>query len=81
MPNSTWCLVSGARASTIGDRRQADGGRIAVRDMAAFIEQMPKAELHMHIEGVLEPELKFDMAARNGLKPALRLRRGRERVV
>ena len=46
----------------------ADGGRIAVQDMAAFIERMPKAELHMHIEGVLEPELKFAMAARNGIE-------------
>lgn len=36
-------------------------------DMGAFIARMPKAELHMHIEGVLEPELKFEMATRNGL--------------
>lgn len=35
--------------------------------MKAFIAGLPKAELHMHIEGVLEPELKFAMAARNGL--------------
>jgi adenosine deaminase len=28
---------------------------------------MPKAELHMHIEGSLEPELMFEMAARNGV--------------
>ena len=41
---------------------------MAVNDMAAFIEQMPKAELHMHIEGVLEPELKLKMAARNGIE-------------
>lgn len=29
---------------------------------------MPKAELHMHIEGSLEPELMFDMAERNGVR-------------
>jgi adenosine deaminase len=36
-------------------------------DRAAFIDQMPKAELHLHIEGTLEPELKFELAARNGV--------------
>jgi adenosine deaminase len=35
--------------------------------IAAFIEGMPKAELHLHIEGTLEPELKFGLAARNGV--------------
>jgi adenosine deaminase len=29
---------------------------------------MPKAELHMHIEGSLESELMFEMAARNGIR-------------
>jgi adenosine deaminase len=33
----------------------------------AFIQGMPKCELHVHIEGTLEPELKFKLAARNGL--------------
>jgi len=37
-------------------------------DMATFIEGMPKAELHLHIEGTLEPELKFQLAERNGLE-------------
>src|SRR5579863_7201148 len=36
-------------------------------DIEAFIDGMPKAELHLHIEGTLEPELKFDLAARNHL--------------
>lgn len=29
---------------------------------------LPKAELHVHIEGTLEPELMFDLAARNGVE-------------
>jgi adenine deaminase len=36
--------------------------------MRSFIEGMPKAELHLHIEGTLEPELKFELAARKGLE-------------
>jgi adenine deaminase len=36
-------------------------------ELATFIAEMPKAELHVHIEGTLEPELKFELAARNGV--------------
>jgi len=32
-----------------------------------FIERLPKAELHIHIEGSLEPEQMFEFARRNGL--------------
>jgi len=33
----------------------------------AFIAGLPKAELHLHIEGSLEPELMFELAQRNGV--------------
>ena len=37
-------------------------------DLGEFIAGMPKAELHLHLEGTLEPELKFELAARNGVE-------------
>ncbi|SFN35054.1 adenosine deaminase [Formivibrio citricus] len=33
-----------------------------------LIRALPKAELHVHIEGTLEPELMFKLARRNGIK-------------
>jgi adenine deaminase len=35
------------------------------QSMEAFIHGIPKAELHIHIEGSLEPELMFELAAKN----------------
>ena len=36
--------------------------------LQSFIEALPKVELHMHIEGSLEPELMFEIARRNGVR-------------
>jgi adenosine deaminase len=38
-----------------------------VSELNSFIEGMPKCELHVHIEGTLEGELKFQLARRNQL--------------
>lgn len=36
-------------------------------DLMSFIRGLPKAELHLHIEGSLEPELMVSLARRNGV--------------
>lgn len=39
-----------------------------MKDLEAFIQKLPKAELHLHIEGSLEPELMLKLAKRNQIK-------------
>ncbi len=49
--------------TTINDAKPRTGS-----DLAGFIARLPKVELHIHIEGSLEPELMFALAERNGVR-------------
>ncbi len=39
-----------------------------MNEIIEFIKKTPKTELHLHIEGTLEPELMFKLAKRNNIK-------------
>jgi adenosine deaminase len=41
---------------------------VRVLDFAAAIEQLPKVELHCHLEGTMRPQTLVELASRNGLE-------------
>ena len=48
---------------------------------AAFLKSLPKTELHLHLEGTLEPDMAFDLAQKYHMLPLMfqRLLVGRRR--
>src|SRR3954464_10615799 len=46
----------------------SSGGEICMDNIETFIRGLPKTDLHMHIEGSIEPQLMLDLATRNGMK-------------
>ena len=50
----------------MNDTAATDSGT-ADTDLARFVAALPKAELHLHVEGTFEPELMFAIADRNGV--------------
>ncbi len=38
------------------------------RDLRKYIKEVPKAELHIHLEGSIRPEMMFNLADRNNIK-------------
>jgi len=66
MPGGPGCGTDTMAAESATMRRAAQR-RTNMTGTEEFINSLPKAELHLHVEGTLEPELKFELAKRNGL--------------
>src|SRR5215469_9568934 len=66
-------LIRGAAMSAFGPKADMSGryhastANIGELMLDTLITRLPKCEMHIHIEGSLEPELMFALARRNGI--------------
>tara|TARA_R110002050_G_scaffold30469_6_gene78039 strand:- start:9575 stop:10714 length:1140 start_codon:yes stop_codon:yes gene_type:complete len=61
-------IFSRARADYFRKNRNFEYKKAIMTTLSEFISGLPKAELHLHIEGTLEPELLFKLARRNQIQ-------------
>ena len=62
--SGTFALVDRCSHRRHGASRRCDPRSMELRE---FVVSLPKAELHLHIEGTLEPEMMFEIGSRNGI--------------
>jgi len=60
-------MLPAAAAALLQSRPARAANDAPDADIGAFIAALPKAELHVHLEGTLEAEMKFALARRNGV--------------
>lgn len=67
------CDLQVGEGRCIGQRRAPSSaapvrGMLIVTDVEAFIRSLPKTDLHIHLEGSIEPDLMLRLADRNGIR-------------
>ena len=66
-PRPDRCTVVKTHTTRSGEAESEFLYIVSMRSVSEYIRGLPKAELHVHIEGTLEPELAFQLAKKHGV--------------